>query len=72
VEKEVNKFESLEKARNNWDETIMNPLLRQRKKVKVEIEDGIVIIESQSGDSSDFDREWARYREEMHWLIDKV
>lgn len=56
MEKEVNKFESLEKARNNWDETIMNPLLRQRKKVKVEIEDGIVIIESQSGDSSDFDR----------------
>lgn len=50
----------------------MNPLLKQKKKINVEIEGNVAIFDSQTSDQSESSREWERYREEFTWLSEKV
>ena len=41
----------------------MNPLLRQKKKINVEIDGDIAVFDSQTLDNADSSREWQRYRD---------
>ena len=72
VIKEIKNFAKIPEGTTNWESTILNPLLKQRKKINVEIVENIAIFESQSQDNSESAREWQRYRDEVNWLIEKV
>ena len=75
IEQIRKKFKSLgavQKTGSAWDSTIINPLLRQKKKVNVVIEENIAIFDSQNVDTEEYSREWERYREEMSWLSEKA
>lgn len=71
IEEVLKQFKSLgavEKTSSPWDLTIMNPLLKQKKKVNVVIEGNVAVFDSQAVDVEDASREWLRYREEILWL----
>ena len=70
--KRLKSFDAVEESQSAWDTTILNPLLRQKKKINVEIEGDLAIFDSQTLDSVDSSREWQRYREEFVWLTEKV
>ena len=44
VIKEINNFEKIAEGKTNWESTILNPLLKQRKKINVEIVENIAIF----------------------------
>lgn len=49
----LNKIKSIgavEKSDSEWDNTIMNPLLKQKKKVNVLIEGNVAVFDSQTVD----------------------
>ena len=70
--KRLKSFDAIEESQSAWDTTIMNPLMRQKKKINVDIEGDIAIFDSQTLDSVDSSREWQRYRDEFVWLAEKV
>ena len=44
VIKQMNNLHKISESKSKWDTTIMNPLLKQKKKVSVEIVDKIAIF----------------------------
>ena len=52
VIKKMNNLHKISENTSKWDTTIMNPLLKQKKKVSVEIVDKIAIFESQNQDNA--------------------
>lgn len=68
VLKRFKSFGAVEKTESPWDSTIMNPLLKQKKKINVVIDGNVAIFDSQSVDTEESSREWQRYREEISWL----
>ena len=63
VIKQMNNLHKISKNKTEWDTTIINPLLKQKKKVSVEIVDKVVRFESQNQDNTESFREWERYKD---------
>lgn len=49
---QINNIERVGQGSSNWEKTIMNPLLSQKKKVNVQVVDKNVIFESQNQDKA--------------------
>lgn len=43
--KQISQYNEVSEGRNQWDLTVMNPLLGQRKIVNIEIENDIIKLE---------------------------
>lgn len=72
VLKKIESVGAVQESQSNWDQTIMNPLLRHGKKVAVVIEGDVAYFDAQKVDAEESEREWKRYREELAWLGEKV
>lgn len=48
--KRFKSFGAVEKTESPWDSTIMNPLLKQKKKINVVIDGNVAIFDSQTVD----------------------
>ncbi len=61
-------------GQNQWDLTVMNPLLSQRKIINIEITEGDVVrlYEHEKIDEGLEEDEWKQYREEVVELTEKV
>lgn len=62
VLKRFKSFGAVEKTESPWDSTIMNPLLKQKKKINVLIDGNVAVFDSQTVDVEESSREWQRYR----------
>lgn len=62
VLKKFKSIEEVEKSESPWVTTILNPLLKQKKKVNVLIEGNVAIFDSLAIDADESSREWERYR----------
>ena len=68
----IESFNNISTGSAPWDRTIMEPLLSQTRKLKVEVVDSIVKLDTDQGTPSEGLFEWEQYHQEIGWLVEKV
>jgi hypothetical protein len=69
---QIESFNNISGGSAAWDRTIMEPLLSQTRKLYVEVEEGIVKLDTDETNASEDVSEWEQYRQEISWLVEKV
>lgn len=69
---QIDSFNNVSTGTAAWDQTIMEPLLSQTRKLYVEVSEGVVKLDTDETNASEDVSEWEQYRKEISWLSDKV
>ena len=74
LKQQLSQYNTVKAGQNQWDLTVINPLLSQRKIINIEIteNDIVKLYEHEKNEENLDEDEWKQYREEVVELIEKV